>query len=335
MTAILANAPTQAETPLHSSEWVAAGIGLHVNAHKTEYKCLNQTGDISTLGGSSLKLVDKFTYPGSRVSSTEKDIDTQLAKAGTATDRLLVIWKSDLTDKMKRIFFPSSSRVDTRCTIWTLSKRVEKKLDGNYTKMLRAILNKSWRQHPTKHQMYGYLPPTTKTIIVRRTGCSPEDLPEAMNDWGECHSDSSEKPSADAGMEKLSKENNDNLGRKYDLSNENVILLWLYTYSLTSAIIFSCRYSEDSRQTEIGCPSFHFIQTSTHKEIVEMTVCTQKHVQKFKGIIWLEYSILTVSIFIRYHFRFLDFTALQKRWNDICAVTEMIILSLSLRQRKE
>ena len=42
---------------------------------------------------------------------------------------------------------------------WTIS---------NYTRMLRAILNKSWRQHPTRHQLYGYLPPITKTIQVRR-----------------------------------------------------------------------------------------------------------------------------------------------------------------------
>ena len=112
------------------------------------------------------------------------------------------------------------------CTTWTLTKRLEKKLDGNYTRMLRAILNKSWQQHPTKHQLYGHLPPIMKTIQVRRTrhaghcwrsrdklisdvllwtptyrrakaeqpartyiqqlsedtGCSPEDLPEAMND---------------------------------------------------------------------------------------------------------------------------------------------------------
>ena len=46
---LLANAPTQAETLLHSLEWAAASIGLHVNAHKTEYMCFNQTGDISTL----------------------------------------------------------------------------------------------------------------------------------------------------------------------------------------------------------------------------------------------------------------------------------------------
>ena len=113
-----------------------------------------------------------------------------------------------------------------RCTTWSLTKQLEKKLDGNYTIMLRAILNKSWRQHLTRHQLYGLLPPITKTTHVRQTrhaghcwisrdelisdvllwtliygrakagwpartytqqlcentGCSPEDLPEAMND---------------------------------------------------------------------------------------------------------------------------------------------------------
>ena len=46
---------------------------------------------------------------------------------------------------------------------------MEKKLDSNYTRMLRAILNKSWRQHHTKQQLYGHLPLITKTIQVRRT----------------------------------------------------------------------------------------------------------------------------------------------------------------------
>ena len=55
------------------------------------------------------------------------------------------------------------------CTTWTLTKRLEKKLDGNYTRMPWVILNKSWRQHPTRHQLYGHLPPITKTIQVRRT----------------------------------------------------------------------------------------------------------------------------------------------------------------------
>ena len=55
---LLANAPAQAETRLHSLKRAAAGIGLHVNAHSTEYMGFNQTGEISTLKCSSLKLVD-------------------------------------------------------------------------------------------------------------------------------------------------------------------------------------------------------------------------------------------------------------------------------------
>ena len=151
-----------------------------------------------------------------------------LTKAWTAIDKLLIMWKSELTDKMKRSFFQAAviSILLYGCTTWTLTKQLEKKLDGNYTRMLQAILNKSQRQHPTRHQLYGHLPPIMKTIQVRRTrhtghclrnrdelisdvllwtptygrakaerpartyiqqlcedtGCSPEDLPEAMND---------------------------------------------------------------------------------------------------------------------------------------------------------
>ena len=143
--AILANTPNQAETLLHSLERAAAGIELHVNAHETEYMYIYQTGHITTLDGAPLKLVDKFTYLGSSVSSTEKDIDTQLTKAWTAIDRLSIIWKSDLTDKMNRSFFQAAvvSILLYGCTTWTLTKRLEKKPDGNRTRMLRAILNKS------------------------------------------------------------------------------------------------------------------------------------------------------------------------------------------------
>ena len=152
-------------------ERAAAGISLHVNAHKTEYMCYNQTGDITTQDGAPLKVVDKFTYLGSSVSSTENDIDTWLTKALTAIDRLLIKWELDLTDKMKRSFFQAAvvSILLYGCTTRTLTKRLEKKLDGNYTRMLRTILNKSWRQYPTRHQLYGHLPPITKTVQVRRT----------------------------------------------------------------------------------------------------------------------------------------------------------------------
>ena len=85
-------------------------------------------------------IIDKFTYLGSCVSSTETDIDTRLAKAWTANSSISVIWKSDLTDKMKRSFFQAAvvSRLLYGCTIWTLTKQMEKKFDGNYTRMLQV-----------------------------------------------------------------------------------------------------------------------------------------------------------------------------------------------------
>ena len=136
--ALLANTPALGEPLLHSLERATAGIGLHVNAHKIEYICFNQRGYISTLNGNALKLVDKFTYLGSRVSSNKKNIDTRLAKAWTAINRLSVVWKSNLTDKMKLSFFQAAVVYILLygCTTWTLTKRMEKKLDGNYTRML-------------------------------------------------------------------------------------------------------------------------------------------------------------------------------------------------------
>ena len=118
-----------------------------------------------------MKLVDKCTYLGSSVSSTENDINTQLAKAWTTIDRLSIVWQSDLTDKIKHSFFLAAivSILLYGCTKWTLTKHMEKNLDGNYTRILRTVLNKSWRQNPTKQQLYDNLPPITKTIKCRRT----------------------------------------------------------------------------------------------------------------------------------------------------------------------
>ena len=133
--------------------------------------CFNQKGDISTLNGGSLKLVEKFTYFGSNVSSTENDINMQQAKAWTAINRLSIIWKSGLSDKIKRNFFQAAvaSILLYRFTTWTLTKHIEKRLDGNCTRVLWTIWNKSWKQHPTKLQLYGHLPPISRAIQIRRT----------------------------------------------------------------------------------------------------------------------------------------------------------------------
>ena len=100
--AFMANTLTQAESLWHTLKQEAAGIS---NVDKTEYMRFDQSGDISTLKGGPLKLVDKFIYLGSSVSSTEKGINSRLAKVWKTIDRLSVIWNSDLTDKIKRNFF--------------------------------------------------------------------------------------------------------------------------------------------------------------------------------------------------------------------------------------
>ena len=105
-TALPANTSAQAESQLHSLQKARDGIGLYVNADKTEYMLFNQnqTRDLSTLTDSSLKLADKFNYLGSSVKSTENDINAWLAKAWSAVDNLSVIWKSDLSNKIKGNF---------------------------------------------------------------------------------------------------------------------------------------------------------------------------------------------------------------------------------------
>ena len=60
--ALLANTPAQPEKLRPRVEWAASGIGLYVNANKTEYMYFNQRGDISTLNVISWKLVDNFPY---------------------------------------------------------------------------------------------------------------------------------------------------------------------------------------------------------------------------------------------------------------------------------
>ena len=157
--ALLANTPAKPETMLHSRERAAADIGLHVNTDKTEYMCFNQRGEISTLNISSLKLANKFTYQGSSVSSIETD--TWLAKAWTIIDWLSVIWKSDLTDKIKRSIFQAAvvSILLYWSTAWTLTKRMEKNLDDKYKRLRWPILNMWWGY--LLHKTGAVRPPTT------------------------------------------------------------------------------------------------------------------------------------------------------------------------------
>ena len=225
-----------------SIRWAWLTIGDKVKVPPCLYKVMHRKRVTCELHDSYFRSITityaipkmaEVTHPDRQISEFTvfglPGIDTRLTKAWTAIDRLSIIWKSNLTDKMKRSFFKAAvvSILLYGCTTWTLTKRLEKKIDGNYTRMLRAILNKSWRQNPSRHQLYGHLPHITKTILARRTrhaghywrsknelvsdvllrtpaygqskagrpartyiqqlcedtGCNPEDLPEATNDW--------------------------------------------------------------------------------------------------------------------------------------------------------
>ena len=124
-----------------------------------------------------------------------------------------------MTDKMKRSFFQASigSILIYGCTTWTLTKRIEKKFDSNYTRMLEAAPHEEAAVQPfttdhenqvrrTRHAEHCWRSRDevvrdvllwilshrrTKAVGPARTyiqqlcvdtGCSPEDLSEAMDD---------------------------------------------------------------------------------------------------------------------------------------------------------
>ena len=126
---------------------------------------------VKSIDGEVLKNVDNFIYLGSEIESTDKEIKIRIAKSWAAQDKLSSIWKSPLCITLKRNFFRAvvESVLLYGSEAWTLTKKHEKKLDGTYTRMLRAILNISWKEHPTKFRLYGNIPPLTSIIRIRRT----------------------------------------------------------------------------------------------------------------------------------------------------------------------
>lgn len=169
---IISDYLTDATILLHQIEQTASEIGLYVNAKKTEFICYNQhhTGSIKSLTNDNIKAVQEFTYLGSNIASTRRDIEIRLGKAWAALNKLDKIWKSSLPANIKRNFFRATveSVLLYGATTWTLTSTLEKTLDGTYTRMLRAVLNISWKQHPTKKELYGNTPPISEILRERR-----------------------------------------------------------------------------------------------------------------------------------------------------------------------
>ena len=170
--AVLADILKDATFLLHSIERTAKEIGFYLNADKTEFICFNQDASerMKSLDGEKIKQVEDFKYLGSYIASTEHDVNIRLGKAWNALNELDKIWKSNLTDKLKRNFFRAA--VETvllyGSVSWTLTTHLEKKIDGAYTRMLRTALNRSWKDHPTNVELYGHIPPISKLLQQQR-----------------------------------------------------------------------------------------------------------------------------------------------------------------------
>ena len=130
-----------------SLEQVAEGIGFYMNTNRTEYTCFKQEGSASTLNSKTLKWVNQFTYLGRNILSTEGNVNICIAKAWIAIGRLLILWKFDLSEKIKLNFFQALavSLLQYGCTARTLMKYMVKKLNVNNARMLCAVLKKSWK----------------------------------------------------------------------------------------------------------------------------------------------------------------------------------------------
>ena len=135
--ALLSDTIDEATELLHILETAASEIGLYINIGKTEFIAYNQTGAIKLKGGHPIKRVTEFSYLGSNIHSTGKDIEIQKVKAWKALDGLTVIWKSSLPDHLKKgIFWTVVKTVLTYgSSTWTLTRQQQKSLDGTYIRL--------------------------------------------------------------------------------------------------------------------------------------------------------------------------------------------------------
>ena len=170
--ALLSEEIEQAQQLLERLEQQSAKVGLHLNDKKTKVMAYNQDTpvDITTRKGEKLEVVKNFKYLGSWMESTEKDFHVRKALAWSSCHKLQKIWNSALSRKLKvRLFIATVESVLLYGSeAWTITKTLQKKIDGCYTRMLRMSLGISWRQKLTNEQLYQELPKVTSKIAERR-----------------------------------------------------------------------------------------------------------------------------------------------------------------------
>ena len=145
----------------------AAAVALYMNTTKTKFIAVNTEGIITTQNGFDLEQVNDFNYLRSKISS-ESDIQVRSGSTWSALNKLIPIWKSNLHISIKREFFRATvqSVFIYSSQAWTLTKSPGNKLNGAYTRTLRAALNVHWSQRVTNKELYNYLPKITETNTI-------------------------------------------------------------------------------------------------------------------------------------------------------------------------
>ena len=115
-------------------------------------------------------MVSDYVYLGSYISSSEKDFLTRKGMAWAACNALHKIWASNLSRAFKLKIFKAAIEpiLLYGSETWTLSTKLEKRLDGTFTRLLMRAQNLSWKRHPTKREIYGSIPPVSAIVKARR-----------------------------------------------------------------------------------------------------------------------------------------------------------------------
>jgi hypothetical protein len=171
--ALISQSLEHAQDLLQSLEQASNGVGLYLNETKTE--CMNRchsnnSHPVRTRNGTSLKQVDDYKYLGSYGSSSEKDFTTRKGMAWSACNDMYKIWSSQLSNNLKIKIFRATVEpiLLYGSETWTLSRKLEKRLDGTYTRLLMRAQNLSWKRHPTISEIYNQLPRVSCLVKSRR-----------------------------------------------------------------------------------------------------------------------------------------------------------------------
>ena len=114
--------------------------------------------------------VENFQYMGSWISDSGHDFKIRKASAWIACNKMRKVWASKMArgTKMRRFRVTVESVLFYGSETWTVTTKLEKSVNGCYTRMLRTALNEQWQQHMNNQELYGSLPRVSEKIRVRR-----------------------------------------------------------------------------------------------------------------------------------------------------------------------